>query len=190
MEIDVIGHAWRFLTSGGPVMIALFGLSLLLYKNVAGLLLFVLRSPLDNIEMEFEPRVALPAAGGRTRNPVLRKGDWERKEFEETRARFRNLVQTRLKYTHALVMAAPLLGLLGTVMGMLYSFHGLSMLAGHETAKWVADGVSRALVTTQTGLTIAIPALFFTQWINQITRKQEQRFLERRILRINTGNGK
>ena len=91
-----------------------------------------------------------------------------------------------MKFTHALIIAAPLLGLLGTVTGMLHSFHGLSLQAGHETARVVADGVSRALVTTQTGLTIAIPALFINQWIRRITQKQEQRLVDRRMLHLKT----
>ena len=189
MEIDVIGHAWRFLMSGGPVMIALFLLSLFLYKNVASLLLFVIRSPFDEIESELTPGAVRPVAVRAVAPSGSARQRRERDVFDEARERFRELVKSRIKYTHALVATAPLLGLLGTVMGMLYSFHGLSMQAGHETAKFVADGVSRALVTTQTGLTIAIPALFFTQWINQITRKQEQRFMERRVLGIDSENG-
>ena len=79
-----------------------------------------------------------------------------------------------------------MLGLLGTVMGMLHCFHGLSLQAGHETARLVADGVSRALITTQTGLTIAIPALFMMQLIRRITEKQDQGILEGKVLQVNT----
>jgi biopolymer transport protein ExbB len=59
--------------------------------------------------------------------------------------------------------AAPLLGLLGTVMGMLETFESLSQRA-QETATQVSGGVRFALVTTQAGLMVAIPAIFIIQW--------------------------
>lgn len=60
------------------------------------------------------------------------------------------------------VSAAPLLGLLGTVTGMLATFSALATGAGGDkTMGLVAEGISEALVTTETGLVIAIPGLFF-----------------------------
>jgi biopolymer transport protein ExbB len=59
------------------------------------------------------------------------------------------------------VTAAPLLGLLGTVTGMLTTFAALASGAGgDETMKMVASGISEALVTTETGLVVALPGLF------------------------------
>lgn len=70
------------------------------------------------------------------------------------------------------VSAAPLLGLLGTVTGMLTTFSALSIGAGgDETMALVAEGISEALVTTETGLVIALPGLFFQY---QLSRKLEQ----------------
>jgi biopolymer transport protein ExbB len=60
------------------------------------------------------------------------------------------------------VSAAPLLGLLGTVTGMLATFGALATGSGGEkTMGLVAEGISQALVTTETGLIIALPGLFF-----------------------------
>jgi biopolymer transport protein ExbB len=60
------------------------------------------------------------------------------------------------------VNTAPLLGLLGTVTGMLTTFSALASGAGGEkTMDLVAGGISEALITTQTGLVIAVPGLFF-----------------------------
>jgi biopolymer transport protein ExbB len=60
------------------------------------------------------------------------------------------------------VSAAPLLGLLGTVTGMLATFGALaSGSGGDKTMGLVASGISEALVTTETGLIIALPGLFF-----------------------------
>jgi hypothetical protein len=60
------------------------------------------------------------------------------------------------------VSAAPLVGLLGTVTGMLSTFEALATGSGGEkTMGMIAAGISEALVTTETGLVIALPGLFF-----------------------------
>jgi biopolymer transport protein ExbB len=70
------------------------------------------------------------------------------------------------------VGAAPLLGLLGTVTGMLATFGALaSGSGGEQTMALVATGISEALITTETGLVIALPSLFF-QYL--LARKQER----------------
>jgi biopolymer transport protein ExbB len=70
------------------------------------------------------------------------------------------------------VGAAPLLGLLGTVTGMLATFSALASGSGGEkTMGLVAKGISEALITTETGLVIALPGLFFQY---QLGRKYER----------------
>jgi biopolymer transport protein ExbB len=67
-----------------------------------------------------------------------------------------------LKFMKRAVSTAPLLGLLGTVTGMLATFQGLASGAGgQKTMDLVAGGISQALITTETGLVIALPGLFF-----------------------------
>jgi biopolymer transport protein ExbB len=70
------------------------------------------------------------------------------------------------------VSAAPLLGLLGTVTGMLATFSALATgSGGDKTMGMIAGGISEALVTTETGLVIALPGLFFQY---QLTRKYQR----------------
>ncbi len=59
----------------------------------------------------------------------------------------------------AIVMAAPLLGLLGTVDGMMETFGSLARTTDIDRGGGVAAGISTALVTTQLGLFVAIPGL-------------------------------
>jgi biopolymer transport protein ExbB len=67
-----------------------------------------------------------------------------------------------LKFMRRAVSTAPLLGLLGTVTGMLTTFTGLaSGSGGQKTMDLVAGGISEALITTETGLMIALLGLFF-----------------------------
>ncbi|MGV6847143.1 MAG: MotA/TolQ/ExbB proton channel family protein [Marinibacterium sp.] len=57
-----------------------------------------------------------------------------------------------------IAMVAPLLGLLGTVLGMIQSFQELEMAQGAANASVLAGGIWQALLTTAAGLLVAIPA--------------------------------
>lgn len=56
-------------------------------------------------------------------------------------------------------MIAPLLGLLGTVLGMIQSFRSLELAQGAANASILAGGIWQALLTTAAGLIVAIPAV-------------------------------
>jgi len=77
----------------------------------------------------------------------------------------------------AVVTLAPMMGFLGTVSGMVSAFDAIA-LAGTVDAKLVASGISEALITTMTGLAIAIPVsaahTWFSEMINSYTRNMEQ----------------
>lgn len=67
-----------------------------------------------------------------------------------------------LQMMKTFVSAAPLVGLLGTVGGMLSTFGALSSgSGGDQTAGLIAQGISEALITTETGLIVALPGIFF-----------------------------
>lgn len=69
------------------------------------------------------------------------------------------------RWIRTLVVVAPLLGLLGTVSGMVETF---SALAGNPDARAsVAGGISEALVTTQFGLVLAIPGTMAGNWLDR-----------------------
>ena len=69
-------------------------------------------------------------------------------------------VQRRLPLIGVLAGAAPLAGLLGTVSGMLVTFAGLATSSTAQPIDKISVGISEALITTQAGLLIAIPAAF------------------------------
>lgn len=66
-----------------------------------------------------------------------------------------------LRVMKVTVGTAPLLGLFGTVTGMLATFSALATGSGGEkTMAQIAQGISEALITTETGLIVALPGLF------------------------------
>lgn len=92
--------------------------------------------------------------------------------FEELRATEIHPFERDLRVMKVCVSSAPLLGLLGTVTGMLATFGALACGAGGEkTMTLVAGGISEALVTTETGLIVALPGLFFQY---QLSRRLER----------------
>ncbi len=81
--------------------------------------------------------------------------------FVELRFREMPPLDRNLRFMKAAMSAAPLWGLLGTVTGMLKTFSGLaSGGGGDETMGTISKGISEALITTQTGLMIALPGYF------------------------------
>lgn len=81
-----------------------------------------------------------------------------RLRFSEVKRAFLDRPNRRLRFVTIIVSAAPLTGLLGTVAGMLTTFGGISSGSGSSTVETIAGGISEALITTETGLVLAIPA--------------------------------
>ena len=74
--------------------------------------------------------------------------------------RFRTLIT-------AIVVAAPLLGLLGTVTGMVETFDSLADMSLFAQSGGIAGGISQALFTTQMGLAVAIPGVVVNGILNR-----------------------
>ena len=167
--------------SGGWVMIPLFLLSFLLYTQAFRLALSMMHSKLPgNEEFAWREWILKPEkAKGKIKEIICytqqntRSIQYVRKRFDEIRITQFAIIEQQLKFVKCLVAAAPLLGLLGTVFGMLQTFFGIATSGGVETATVVASGISEALVTTETGLTIALPALFMVMFIQRQTHQEE-----------------
>ena len=79
-------------------------------------------------------------------------------------------LEHRLSYLGTIASIAPMIGLLGTVYGMILAFSIIAQ-GGPPQPSQLAKGISLALVTTQIGLMIAIPALIlFEVFKNRLTR--------------------
>ncbi len=107
-------------------------------------------------------------------DPVLKGGQvYAKKEFK---LRLWKIALNRhASIIDTLVAAAPLLGLLGTVSGMIATFDGLTSMTLFSESGGIAGGISEALTTTQAGLLVAIPAFFANRVIGRKVTKLEQR---------------
>lgn len=173
----MMGDIWEILTAGGPIMFILIALSalsltLILVKivqlwpatggvaqrnaaldhwatgDVAGAMTMVpQKSPAD--------RVLLSGMQSLTTglSPALLEGDLARRGNDEV-----STMSQSLRLLDLISMISPLLGLLGTVLGMVQSFQDLALAQGSANASVLAGGIWLALLTTAAGLVVAIPA--------------------------------
>jgi biopolymer transport protein ExbB len=86
------------------------------------------------------------------------EGDAVRSRVVEARSAEIPRFEREILILKAMVAAAPLLGLLGTVMGMIATFSVLSV-RGTASMELLSVGISEALVTTQVGLVVALPGV-------------------------------
>ncbi len=82
-----------------------------------------------------------------------------RDAIEDEGARQAGVLWQRIQWLQDIAVIAPMVGLLGTVLGMLDSFAGLEMEVGAVIPKALAQGVAKALITTAGGLCVGIAAM-------------------------------
>lgn len=155
--------------SGGAIMYMLGGVACILYGFCFAALAYVNRGNLNDKDVDkwsewIENPTKANGRLGEALSYALHGSTLSIKtvgrRFEEIRLNLVSSIDRRLLVINTLVAAAPLAGLLGTVTGMLAMFTGLSQGTGPAGMEKVADGMQQALITTQTGLTIALPGLF------------------------------
>lgn len=86
-------------------------------------------------------------------------------------------LHAKIGYLSFIASICPMLGLLGTVWGMIGAFNKIAYDQGLGRPKLLAEGVSQALITTATGLVVAIPVMalffFFRERVNRIILEVE-----------------
>jgi biopolymer transport protein ExbB len=89
------------------------------------------------------------------------EGGWSavEKALEDTLAEQSARMFRKVEYLSVIANIAPMLGLLGTVTGMIFAFQQVASTQGAAGAGQLAEGIYQALVTTVAGLIVAIPSL-------------------------------
>ena len=172
------------LIAAGPVIIPLFALSIIFVMLVVVYLLTIRRGSVvssgfmatadallrkrdylgllavSNRHGEAIARVVQKMLDFTTKNP---SADFAQvREIAETEGtRVASSLNNRVIYLADIGMIAPLLGLLGTVFGIIRSFGALGADVGSARYAALSRGISEALVNTAAGLAIGIPAMIF-----------------------------
>ncbi len=178
--------------SGGVLMVPILACSVLTLVFVLERLVslrrgnviprpFVKRFLLQLEQEQLTPEEALELCQ-RNRSPVaelfaaaVRK--WGRPSVEVEQAlidageRITNHLRKYLRVLNAVATVCPLLGLLGTVMGMIEAFQSIAANMALGRPELLAEGISKALVTTAAGLSVAIPALIaYLYFVSRVDR--------------------
>lgn len=162
------GEALGIWSAGGWAMLAIAAIALVLFGMGVHIWLRLRETRFEAVpERTWRQWIDHPAQRRGPIGSLLDLGLGNR-SVEETAVFFKQLRATEthpferdLRVMKVCVSAAPLVGLLGTVTGMLATFGALSDgPGGDRTMGLVAAGISEALITTETGLVVALPGLF------------------------------
>ncbi|OZB20491.1 MAG: flagellar motor protein MotA [Rhodobacterales bacterium 34-62-10] len=102
------------------------------------------------------------------RDPILSQ-DGARDEILRVARRELNEARSGLRALDLISTIAPLLGLLGTVLGMITAFQALQATGAQADPTILAGGIWEALLTTAAGMAVAIPAGVALVWIESLT---------------------
>jgi biopolymer transport protein ExbB len=148
---DAMQSVRVLLETGGPVLQLLFALALALWFLLIERFWFLFRV--------FPRRTASCVAEWRARHD---QQSWYAQKQREARLSEATMELRRfLPYIKTLVALCPLLGLLGTVVGMIHVFDVMAV-TGSGNARAMASGVSKATLPTMAGMVIAISGLYFS----------------------------
>jgi biopolymer transport protein ExbB len=181
---SLLTHSGGYLARGGWIMVLIIGLSLWMWLLIGKQWYLLLR----NSALEKGVGECLRHAG----EPGFVAAPWQLQLLEAAEAARGLRVRMRKRYLEAqtssvsltfqrhtgtilmLAGAAPLLGLLGTVTGMIDTF---DIIAVHGTgnARGLASGISVALITTQAGLVTSVPGLALGLFLRRRAAKASER---------------
>ncbi len=189
-----IGKIWSFLALGGPMSIPLVLASILSLAVIIEKLIFFLRYRdssfrlIKKIELLVEQNDILTALNELKgeKGPNAKLLATALSHHSEDPARIREVLQAvgedeikkmekHLPILDVISMIAPLLGLLGTVMGIISSFNILGTAVGAASPNQISSGIAAALISTAMGLIIAIPsAVFYSYFTNLVSTKAHE----------------
>lgn len=127
-----------------------------------------------------------PGPVPRVLHAVILKHGCSRAELREIAQEAGQLEVPRLERNLALLgtiaYATPLVGMLGTIIGLLSAFQQISMHGGYATASEIAGGVYESLLTSAAALTVAIPAFvahsYLSARVNDVLHDIERAAIE------------
>lgn len=153
---EISDYSLNFLDKGGPALWSILLLSLVLWLLILERYWF----------LSFEFPDLRQSVDCRWRPYRQQKSRFSRRLRESLLNEIRERAGLYLRTIGALTQALPLLGLLGTVSGMIQTFDVISVF-GNGNARGLAGGISQALLTTMAGLVTALSGLYFGSDLKQ-----------------------
>ncbi|HHT37337.1 MAG: MotA/TolQ/ExbB proton channel family protein [Candidatus Wallacebacter cryptica] len=180
----------NIIISGGPVMIPLLLCSVVAVAVGLERLWYLLRSRVDTEDLMEDIELALGQGkvleamqlARKSRGPVaaiLSAGiafyDRDKAEIKERMHEIGNAeiykMEKRMNILNVIISIAPMLGLLGTVTGVIDAFNVMGAMQGIHQPSDLSSGIAEALITTAAGLIIAVPTMAVTAYLNSIIER-------------------
>ena len=157
-----------FMAAGGPVLWAILGATVLLWALILERFWY--------LRGIYPRRAEALVAQWQQRADTL---SWQARRVREKLISEATLDLSRyLGVIRALIVILPLLGLLGTVTGMIRVFDGLAVF-GSGNPRVLADGVSAATIPTMAGLVAALSGLWFSARLDHHAARERRRLEDR-----------
>ena len=126
---------------------------------------------------------------GTRRDPAMTEAQ-AREETERVARAHLAHARSGLRVLDLTVTVAPLLGLLGTVLGMIEAFQALQTAGSAADAAALAGGIWEALLTTAAGMAVAIPASVALTWFDSVIERLQARMEDAATRIFTTGGGR
>lgn len=175
INTQTVVSATDYFRDGGFVMPVLAAVGILLwificqrffilYKGFSGLLV-------DRLKIDSVKRSGVFADVMEAYQAQRENGEETYRHIELAVRETENRIAAHRKSIGALCAIAPLLGLLGTVSGMIETFASLVSMALFAKSGGVGGGISEALISTQMGLTVAVPGVIASRLLQHREHK-------------------
>ncbi len=186
-------NASEIFSAGGPVMYILLGLSIIAFTVIL-LKIFQFQYLGVHRRKTINNAIALWCSNDRqgavstlskSRHPIAIVGltamlglakpatntDTLREEVVRVGTKQMNGLNKGLWSLELISMVSPLLGLFGTVLGMIYAFKALQVAGAQVNPAILSGGIWQALLTTAAGLAVAIPVVMIFKWMERIINR-------------------
>ncbi len=171
---ELLQQIQEFVEAGGYVLNAIFVISVLLWTLIVERYLYLHfghRHRLRQAQAYWQARPDCSSWRARkVRQAMISKMSLQLHEF--------------LPWIRSLIAICPLLGLLGTVTGMIHVFDTIAIL-GHGNPRAMAAGISMATIPTMAGMVVTLSGLFFSAHLHRRAAFESQK--ARDVLRANRG---
>ena len=163
MFIEMMNSIREFLDTGGQVLVVIAGVICLMWLLIFERLFFYLRS-YNTVKKNI-------IENWLNRNE---RHSWNAEQIRTAYvSRATEMLNENVKLIQSLVVLCPLLGLMGTVTGMIEVFDVMA-ISGSGNARSMASGVSRATIPTMAGMVGSLSGVFVVTWLQRKAKRRTE----------------
>lgn len=156
-----------FIAQGGPVLYGILALCLVMWSLI-----------LERLWFFYIDLPKLAAVEGRCWKCRAQRDSWSAQKIRQACiSRHKQAAEKNLSTIAILIAICPLMGLLGTVTGMIHVFDVLAA-TGTGNARAMADGISQATIPTMAGLVVALTGLYFNSRFKRLSNRAERKLAD------------